>query len=1045
MEFSWANEEATRDIIRDLMSKDAPLVETRLLLKPIFRWAKREPEKAFAYVLWLLQLQKHGDGEIAAQPLLQANYAINTLITASQRCGRAMEAQRAFDLLEEYDYTPDVFAYTALIDVLGRGQQADEALDTYKKMLSTDVQPNIVTFTTIIRVLSMSQTIDATYVVNVLRQARKLDKKCDPSLYTEAFETCARRKLIEIMTLVLVERKVDYGLESLGDRSIQVISQLAREPSNQSIIESWVIDQLIDPSDKERLLSISTSASITDDKYQGCLGYETPPTVRMTVIHHDINRLIERVYKGVLPTRMDFETLIHQCRKRKWREQIVLIFEAMQNLSTSGRPSDDPSKIVAPQPNVAPASSTFLAIIDAYICSHALEDAWKAFDMMDDHDIPRNQAIVRKYIRGCYLLMRDLDAAPSPVEWHVLDVVKVALRDNITISPKVASYILRLYGLHAEDGIAMINILSTAYSELSEIILYDELIQACIYANNSSGARTALNSLRRKHGISTTSTIERVMLLSCVDFPTLPEALENLKQLQSDGDLVAIPVYSSLLREFYTKYAAKTHAMDASGRSKCLKVLFEKRALFDQIANSAEILSNFAPPDTTICGTMWCVQIENLQCAPILFAQNATEHLTSVRDKAAKLLAEKEINEALNSMADSNLFLLKAILAFPAIDIGFRIQAKFAKLLFGMITKQHEDHHLNYCIDHLDEMPIHLAAELDKVFDFCEYNVERVVEYCRRASIEDNVEKTMNFIMNHECFFTEKVATELAVHFAELYAQGIITGVRYLREGAKLSTLIPMVFLKALESYLNEYEELKVTDVQVLVIEFKLQDSFKELMEIKPTYTRRAFVVDPNREYYKLPLSQEAIIFVDSDEKAVFAREILDKSPLVGIDVEWRPDAHAKMKSKCSVVQLACKTHVFILDVLLHWSSEMQVLVDTVVNNPTCWKIGFGLAQDVQRLKWSFPDATCFEYDEWESVLDMQVYYCKQFKRNQVGLSRCIEDTLSLPLNKSHQTSNWEDRPLSYEQLLYAANDAYCLLQLVCALKPSQIPFQNLI
>ncbi|CAI8028734.1 Exonuclease mut-7 homolog [Geodia barretti] len=46
------------------------------------------------------------------------------------------------------------------------------------------------------------------------------------------------------------------------------------------------------------------------------------------------------------------------------------------------------------------------------------------------------------------------------------------------------------------------------------------------------------------------------------------------------------------------------------------------------------------------------------------------------------------------------------------------------------------------------------------------------------------------------------------------------------------------------------------------------------------------------------------------------------------------------------------------------------------------------------------------------------------------GLSQLVHRELGRPLDKSQQISDWEKRPLSIEQLRYAALDALCLLQL---------------
>ena len=69
-----------------------------------------------------MQLATEGDRtrNIPKLPLLQPSYALNTIVTASQRAGSVKDAQRAFDVLKRHGYSPDVFTYTALIDVVAR-------------------------------------------------------------------------------------------------------------------------------------------------------------------------------------------------------------------------------------------------------------------------------------------------------------------------------------------------------------------------------------------------------------------------------------------------------------------------------------------------------------------------------------------------------------------------------------------------------------------------------------------------------------------------------------------------------------------------------------------------------------------------------------------------------------------------------------------------------------------------------------------------------------------------------------------------------------
>ncbi|KAF0700049.1 Aste57867_9435 [Aphanomyces stellatus] len=1055
MTYPWEDDEATKETVAAMQG--GATVETRVLLKPIFRWAKREPEKAHAYVVWLLQLYTHGDSAraIAAQPTLQADYAINTLITASQRCGKAVEAERAFSFLSAHNFVPDVFAFTALIDVLGRCGRAEIALARYNEMLETGVEPNIVTFTTVLRVLAMSTAVDARVALDVLNHA-KARNAVDPSLYTEALDMCAKRLDLALAANILALRRDDGGLQDLlVDRTVYAMGRALRKLDARHVVDEWLAAGLIHAGDKDALaFGKAGDGDGNGGKATGCLGYETPASVRQSVIRQDIQKLMTR---GVQPTRygplrqfdlyssgcsMDFETLIHQCRKRKWKDEIASVFDAMQRLSAVGWDDGVPAPL-PPQPSVAPTASTYLALIDAYICCGAPASTWAMFADMDAHRISRTQAIVRKYIRGSYLALKDATDDASPADWHVPDVVALALRDGIPITQRMAMNILRMYGSDHAGGLAMLATLE--HSALGTRTLFDELVQACVYAHNVAGAIAVWDAFQASDAaMPTTATIERIMLLACFHHATLPDALAALHAHQAARRLVSIPTYASIVHEFFVKYTLH-ETMNASGLAKALKVLYERRALFEFIQDHAVALSRHGHDNIVAvpCGLAWSTSIAPHvpAVAPLLFAQHVHERFTIVRDKAAKNDAERATKAALEAVDDPLLFVVHALLAFPKLDISFRVQAKFAKQLFALIADSctPQPHHAHHCLAHLDSMSMYLMQELDAMFHLAETDQLKIAAFCARSvTVDHHPEKTLNFVVARPAFFDAASADMLIPAFAELYAQGVTIVLRYLRQSQDLphARHLPLTFARHVDSLRDDYPD---ADLRPVVKEFALfeLDEFAHVL-LNAHVPRAPKPVDPSIDYWSLPLPRDAIVFVDSPETVELAARILLASPVVGWDVEWRPDSYAVRKSKCSIIQLASASHVFICDVLHHWTDAMQALLEAIVTSSTQWKVGFGLAGDLDRMRASFPEVGVFEsMDEWENVLDLQTHWKATKKQAHTpGLSRCCQDVLHRPLNKSQQTSDWEQRPLSEDQLLYAANDASCLLALVDALKP---------
>ncbi|KAF8401384.1 hypothetical protein HHK36_012322 [Tetracentron sinense] len=189
--------------------------------------------------------------------------------------------------------------------------------------------------------------------------------------------------------------------------------------------------------------------------------------------------------------------------------------------------------------------------------------------------------------------------------------------------------------------------------------------------------------------------------------------------------------------------------------------------------------------------------------------------------------------------------------------------------------------------------------------------------------------------------------------------------------------------------------------------------------EANPLHTRYLHLND---------LVLEDIIWVDEINSLRSATSHIEECKVVGIDCEWKPNyVKGSKPNKVSILQVASEKTAFIFDLIKLFEDVPDVLdncLKQILHSPSILKLGYNLQCDINQLAHSYGDLECFKH--YEMLLDIQ----NVFKEPRGGLSGLAEKILGAGLNKTRRNSNWEQRPLSQNQLEYAALDAAVLVHL---------------
>ena len=205
--------------------------------------------------------------------------------------------------------------------------------------------------------------------------------------------------------------------------------------------------------------------------------------------------------------------------------------------------------------------------------------------------------------------------------------------------------------------------------------------------------------------------------------------------------------------------------------------------------------------------------------------------------------------------------------------------------------------------------------------------------------------------------------------------------------------------------------------------------------------------------YFVVP--EQVVLVASEDSVACFVaalRALLEGPPTtIGIDLEWRPDTHSLHRP--SLLQLATQSRCWLLD--LEASScctgEPLDAVAAVLSSSKHRLLGFGLQGDLDRLQLVYrhgehpPLIARHVVDLRDACLAASSMSCLGGSAvhpsppsagggTSGGLAARLRSWTGYELDKSMQTSDWRRRPLTAEQIAYAAADARCLLDLDSAI-----------
>ena len=165
---------------------------------------------------------------------------------------------------------------------------------------------------------------------------------------------------------------------------------------------------------------------------------------------------------------------------------------------------------------------------------------------------------------------------------------------------------------------------------------------------------------------------------------------------------------------------------------------------------------------------------------------------------------------------------------------------------------------------------------------------------------------------------------------------------------------------------------------------------------------------------------------VKTDKDAAEALAALSAMDVLGFDTESKPTfLKGEVSTGPHLVQLATDEAAYLFQIGASPALDaLNAVLKAVLESRTILKVGFGLQDDVKRLRIKLGIDTA-------NVLDLSTALRKG-ERNTLGAKTAVARFFGQKLQKSKKitTTNWALPRLSEKQILYAADDAHVALKI---------------